>query len=95
MDFFGLFKNRKKGSGNAAKERLQFVLVHDRADVSPEFLDKLKGEILDVISKYIEIDREEFDMTVTRTKSEDGERVVPALVANIPISKMKNPKDKK
>ncbi len=95
MDFFGLFKNRKKGSGNAAKERLQFVLVHDRAGVSPEFLDKLKGEILDVISKYIEIDREEFDMTVTRTKSEDGERVVPALVANIPISKMKNPKDKK
>lgn len=95
MDFFGLFKNRKKGSGNAAKERLQFVLVHDRAGVSPEFLDKLKGEILDVISKYIEIDKEEFDMTVTRTKSEDGERVVPALVANIPISKMKNPKDKK
>lgn len=42
MDFFGLFKNKKKGSGNAAKERLQFVLVHDRAGVSPEFLDPVK-----------------------------------------------------
>ncbi len=89
MDFFALFKNRKKGSGSAAKERLQFVLVHDRAGVSPEFLDKLKGEIMEVIAKYIEIDQNEFDIQVTRTKSEDGERIVPALVANIPISKMK------
>ncbi len=93
MDFFGLFKNRKKGSGSAAKERLQFVLVHDRAGVSPEFLDKLKGEIMEVISKYIEIDQNEFDIQVTRTKSEDGERIVPALVANIPISKMKMAED--
>lgn len=89
MDFFGMFKNKKKNSGAAAKERLQFVLVHDRAGVSPEFLDKLKGEIMDVISKYIEIDQQELEIQVTRTKSEDGERVVPALVANIPINKMK------
>ena len=89
MDFFGLFKNRNKGSGNAAKERLQLVLVHDRAGVSPEFLEQLKGEILAVISKYIEIDNNEFDISLTRTRSEDGERVVPALVANIPINKMK------
>lgn len=96
MDFFGLFKNKKKGSGSAAKERLQFVLVHDRAGVSPEFLDQLKGEIMEVISKYIEIDQNELEIQVTRTKSEDGERVVPALVANIPINKMKsNAGDKK
>ena len=96
MDFFGLFKNKKKGSGSAAKERLKFVLFHDRAGVSPEFLDQLKGEIMEVISKYIEIDQNELEIQVTRTKSEDGERVVPALVANIPINKMKaNAGDKK
>lgn len=89
MDFFGLFKNKNKGSKNTAKERLQLVLVHDRAGVSPEFLDKLKGEIMDVISKYIEIEQNEFDIQLTKTKSEDGERIVPALVANIPINKMK------
>lgn len=93
MDFFGLFKNRKKGSGSTAKERLQFVLVHDRAGVSPELLDRLKEELMQVISKYIEIDQNEFDVQVTRTKSEDGERIVPALVANIPISKMKEPSE--
>lgn len=94
MDFFSLFKNRKKGSGNAAKERLQIVLVHDRSGVSPDLLDKLKGEIMEVISKYIEIDQQEFDIQVTRTKSEDGERLVPALVANIPISKLKDSEKK-
>ena len=88
MDFFGLFK-RNKGSKNAAKERLQLVLLHDRAGVSPEFLEQLKGEIMAVISKYIEIEQEELDIQVTRTQSEDGERFVPALIANIPINKMK------
>ncbi len=89
MDFFGLFKNKNKGSKNDAKERLQLVLLHDRAGVSPEFLEHLKGEIMDVISKYIEIEQDELDIAVTRTHSEDGERLVPALVANIPINKMK------
>ena len=89
MDFFGLFKSKNKGSKNAAKERLQLVLLHDRAGVSPEFLEQLKGEIMEVISKYIEIEQDELDIQVTRTHSEDGERIVPALVANIPINKMK------
>lgn len=88
MDFFGMFK-KNKGSKCEAKERLQLVLVHDRAGVSPEFLDKLKNEIVMVIAKYIEIDKNEFDIQLTRTRSEDGERMVPALVANIPIHKMK------
>lgn len=91
MDFFGLFKSKNKGSKNAAKERLQLVLVHDRAGVSPELLEQLKGEIMAVISKYIEIEQEEFDIQVTSTKSGDGERRVPVLAANIPISKMKAP----
>ena len=42
-----------------------------------------------VISKYIEIEIDELDIMLTKTTSEDGERVVPALVANIPINKMK------
>ncbi|MCX7714711.1 MAG: cell division topological specificity factor MinE [Clostridia bacterium] len=93
MDFFGFFKGKKDSSKNAAKERLQLVLIHDRANVSPEFLEMLKGEILEVLSRYVEINHEEFDIRLTRAKSEDGSREVPALVANIPISKMKRPED--
>ena len=93
FDFFNnLFKNKKTVSKNAAKERLQMVLIHDRANVSPELLEKMKNEILQVLSKYVEINTEEFDVQLTRTKSEDGERMVPALVANIPIAKTKDDK---
>ena len=73
-----------------AKERLKLVLIHDRANVSPQFLEMVKSEIIKVIQNYMEIDEESLDIQLTRTNSDDGERVVPALVANIPIKNMKN-----
>ncbi len=89
MDIFSLFRRNKTASKDTAKERLQLVLIHDRANVSPEFLEMLKGEILEVISKHIEINQNEFDIQLTQTVSEDGKRKVPALVANIPIKQKK------
>ena len=83
--FFGKTRNSK----NIAKERLKLVLVHDRANVSPQFLDMVKSEIIKVISNYMDIDEEALDIQLTRTKSEDGNSVVPALVANIPIKSVK------
>ena len=57
------FKNAKKSEKNtnsskdAAKERLHLVLMQDRANVSADFLDLMRQEIIDVIKKYIEIDK--------------------------------------
>ena len=42
-----------------------------------------------MISKYMEIQVEDLDIQITKTKSEDGSRIVPALVANIPIKSIK------
>lgn len=89
LDFFKFF-NRSKNSKDVAKERLKLVLIHDRANVSPQFLEMVKSEIIKVINNYMDIDETELDIQLTRTKSEDGERVVPALVANIPIKSVKN-----
>lgn len=86
---FSFFK-RTESSKDVAKERLKLVLIHDRANVSPQFLEMVKGEILKVISNYIDIDDSCLDIQLTKTKSEDGLRVVPALVANIPIKSLKN-----
>lgn len=87
-DLFGIF-NKKPASKDVAKERLQLVLVHDRANVDPDLLEKLRAEIMQVISKYMEIQVENLDIQITKTKSEDGSRMVPALVANIPIKSLK------
>jgi cell division topological specificity factor len=57
---FGRGLNR--GSGNTAKERLQFILVHDRINLPPERLAAMKAEILEVISKYVAVDSEHVDI---------------------------------
>ncbi len=89
LDLSKLF-GKSKSSKDVAKERLKLVLIHDRANVSPEFLEMVKGEIIKVITNYMEVDESALDIQLTRTKSDDGDRVVPALVANIPIKNVKN-----
>ena len=81
-------------SGDAAKERLHLVLMQDRANVSVDFLDLMKQEIIDVIKKYIDIDENEMDVRLTNQINEDGTNGAPALYANIPIIAIKNEKKK-
>ncbi len=88
MSLADLFR-KKSTSSNNAKSRLQLALVSDRTGCSPEILEKIKNDIIDVISKYVEIDRANLDINIMQTKSESGEGNVPALYANIPIKELK------
>ena len=88
FDFSNLFK-KAPPSKDVAKERLKLVLINDRTGLSPQTLDELRIEITKVISKYLEIDEKTLDIQMTNTKSEDGKTIVPALIANIPIRKVK------
>lgn len=69
-----------KGSGSTAKQRLQFVLVHDRINLPPEQLELMKQEILEVISKYVSIDLRNADIALHQRERENF------LVAEIPFS---------
>ncbi len=83
MDFFTrFFKEQKPKSGSVAKERLMIVLAHDRATVSPEILRQMSDEIIEVISKYFEVDRQEIEINLNR---EDDNM---ALVTSIPVKQM-------
>ena len=84
-DFF-----RKKSSSNVAKDRLKLLLVSDRADCSPDVMMAIKNDIIQVISKYMEIDAEGLDIQITQTESETSNGTVPALYANIPIKDLKH-----
>jgi cell division topological specificity factor len=90
MSFADFFK--KKTSSNVAKDRLKLVLVSDRAGCSPEIMEQIKNDIINVISRYIEIDLEGLDIKITQTESEGNNGSVPALFANIPIKDLKNSK---
>ena len=50
MDFF-----KKKNSGNVAKDRLKLLLISDRADCSPDVMENIKNDIIQVISKYMAV----------------------------------------
>ncbi|WP_255351291.1 cell division topological specificity factor MinE [Caloranaerobacter sp. TR13] len=89
MDLLKLFGKSEVNSKTVAKERLKLVLIHDRANVSPRFLEMIKGDIIRVISDYMDIDEEGLDIKLTRTRRESDNSPIPALVANIPIIKMK------
>ena len=87
MDLFKLFSN-KSASKEVAKDRLKLILIHDRSDLSPELLELIKGEIMKVISSFAEIDASEVDIRLTRTDESEGNS--PALIASIPIRRIKN-----
>ena len=83
-------EQKELGSKDAAKERLHLVLMQDRANVSADFLELMKQEIIDVIKKYIIIDESAIDVRLTNQSNDDGTNGAPALYANIPIVNIKN-----
>ena len=82
MKIFG----KKEQSGKIARDRLKVVLIHDRANISPEVMDNLKIDIIKVISNYMEINQT--DMEISLANDDDS----VALVANIPVARMKHDK---
>ena len=77
-------------SKDTAKERLHLVLMQDRANVSADFLELMKQEIIEVIKKYIEVEESAIDVRLTNEIAEDGTKGAPSLYANIPIVNIKN-----
>ena len=80
MKIFG----KKEPSGKVARDRLKVVLIHDRASVSPEIMEHLKHDILEVVARYLDIRPQEMNITL----ADDEDSV--ALVANIPVTNMRH-----
>lgn len=70
----------KKQSAQDAKERLKLVLIHDRTELTPDELEKMKNELLEVISRHVEIDKGAVRITMNQEGREQR------LTADIPIA---------
>lgn len=77
------FLNRlfgRQSSGATAKERLRLVLMSDHLSLAPDMIDAMKRDLVDVISRYVEVDREKIDVHF-----EHQDKAL-AMLANIPIT---------
>jgi cell division topological specificity factor len=79
MNWFERLIGKKEKSGSTAKQRLQMVLIHDRADISPGLLEQIKDDIIEVIAKRLEINPETVVVNLDNTAQESR------LVAEIPL----------
>jgi len=83
LDLINKFFKDETSSKNRAVERLRLVLVHDRANVAPGLMEMLKEELIEVISKYMDIDEDTMEVTLS-----SGE-LSASLIANIPVKRIR------
>jgi cell division topological specificity factor len=78
-DWLDRLFGHKQRSADQARERLKLVLIHDRTDLTPGQMEKMRDELLQVISRYIDIDPASVNITVLQEGREQR------LVADIPL----------
>ncbi len=86
INFFQL-ADKGEASKNIASNRLKLVLMQDRTNLDSSTIEKMRIELVDVISKYVEIDTEEFNVNLEGV----GDSI--ALMLNIPVIRAKTPEE--
>lgn len=84
----GFFRQTEKEAGESSKDtacnRLRVVLMQDRTNLTPELMERMRREMIDLLSKYVEMDKEALELNL----EQDGDQV--ALMLSIPVIRAKD-----
>jgi len=69
-------------SGNIARKRMQFVLMHDRVDITPDMMEAVKNDIIKVLSRYMELDNRSIKVDLQQGKD------FMALISNVQVKRV-------
>lgn len=83
-----LFSRSGKNSGEDARRRLKLVIANDRSGLSPEMMEEMRREIVEVVSRYVEIDPGEMEFSL------EIDQRMTALIANLPVRRVRRTKAK-
>lgn len=75
--------NNNSDSRNHAKSRLKLIIAHDRASINSDMLQAMREEILEVVARYVEVNREEMEFSLS------NDQRMTSLTANLPIRQIK------
>ena len=79
-NFINRIFSKEQSSADKAKDRLRLVLINDRTDLSAIAMENLKDDLLEVLSRYIQIDPKSMRIDITQEGRQQR------LIADIPIS---------
>lgn len=78
-----LFSRGSQHSGDDAKRRLRLVIANDRSGLSPEMMEAMRRDIVEVVSRYVEIDPSEMEFSL------ESDQRMTALIANLPVRRIR------
>ena len=85
----GFFRktDAEETSKDTACNRLRVVLMQDRTNLNPQLLERMRSELIDLLSKYVEMDKEALELNF----EQEGEQM--ALMLSIPVLRAKSEED--
>lgn len=84
LSLFGQTVQKEENTKNVACNRLRVVLMQDRTNITPELLQRMRKELIELLSKYVELDKEALELNF----EQEGEQM--ALMLSIPVVRAKD-----
>lgn len=83
LSLFGQNESKEENAKDVACNRLRVVLMQDRTNLTPELLQRMRKELVELLSKYVEMDKEALELNF----EQEGEQM--ALMLSIPVLRAK------